>query len=180
MIVQPTLPTMLGANLGPQIHAGKQPTAKGFIPATDGSATSSRFKPNGGLWTSTLIDGTTGWVDWCRGEDFGGVDAHAWWQVTPEPDARVLVIDGERDLRAVAEAFPRDTGYVGIPYIPERTVSFEAMIAAGYAGLRVTHEGHWETRYLHGVLNTYSWDCESTVWLSWCFTDVTCYREAQE
>lgn len=180
MIVQPTLRTMTGDTLGPQIHVGQMPTAEGFVAASDGSGVLLQLKPVGGLWTSTLIGDTTGWVDWCRGEEFGDVDRRAWWQLNPEPDARVLVIDGEDDLRAVADAFPVETGWGDVPGLPSRTVSFDAMIAAGYDALRVTQEGHWETRYTPGHLNTYSWDCESTVWLSWCFTDVTCYREAQE
>jgi hypothetical protein len=29
------------------------------------------MKPTGGLWTSPIRDGRTGWTQWCDGENFG-------------------------------------------------------------------------------------------------------------
>lgn len=171
------LHTMRASDLPPQIHVGDRPVAERFAVDLSYSPGAWWVMPTGGLWTSSLTaDGTTGWVDWCRREDFGDVDARDWWQVTPAPDARVLVIDGETDLSALIDAFPHQTGWHD-PRLPSRLVSFAAIHAAGYAGLRLTEAGHVATRYLDPPVSTYTWDCESTVWLRWCFIAVGLYRE---
>ena len=33
-------------------------------------------KPKGGLWTSSYIDGTCGWVEWCESENFLDIADH--------------------------------------------------------------------------------------------------------
>jgi hypothetical protein len=49
------------------------------------------MKPAGGLWTSPIRDGRTGWTAWCEDEDWGTPDAPV-TVVTPDPTARVYVI----------------------------------------------------------------------------------------
>lgn len=164
--------------LPPQVHVGMEPTEAGFLTLRRTDRYNLRLKPSGGLWTSSLTpNGTTGWAEWCRDEDFGAVDAAAWWIVAPIADAEIVVIDGIDDLTALVETFPMPTGLESYG-LPARVPDFLAMRNAGIAGVRLTEAGHDATRYVT-PLGTSSWDCESTVWLRWCFQRVEQYREAR-
>lgn len=171
-----TLTVVPASALGPQIHVGEQPCLESFQPVTSGKH-ALRFKPVGGLWTSTLNDTrTTGWIDWCRDESFGDVDARAWWRVVPRDDVRVLVIDSTDDVDVLAAAFPV-TGEQAIPGFA--MVDFGAIAAAGVDAVHVTWGGFYANRWRHEYPNTYSWDCESVVWLRWCFVSVELERAAE-
>lgn len=132
-----------------------------------------------GLWTSTYLGPgrISGWAEWCGPEEFGGPD----WQVfllTPEPDVRLWEINAHADLLALMERY----GVEGEIFrclgrhsmFPE--MDFDRFTADGYAGVHLTEAGEHRTRW--GMLNgecdpsLYGWDCESTLWCRWAFTDV--------
>ncbi len=167
-----TVPSTTGMDLGTQLFVGNEPDPLRIIPASTSSNYGYINKPRGGLWTSTLRDGASGWVDWCRSEDFGSVDTATWWLITPRDDARLVEIDSLSDLEMVLGTFCIAGLWTHTP--ERRTIDFDAMIGAGFSGLHLTkngasdcHVGDWLTG-----LSLKAWDCESTVWFHWSFTDI--------
>ena len=155
-----------GATLGTQLHmrAGEAVVKASAVKPI----TNDRFhKPRGGLWTSTYLgqENLSGWHQW--GESEGMTSrSNAQWLLTPETDARLLVVDTFADLMALVERYSAvKTGYEAV-----YTLDFVAMAQDGYAGLNLTDEGQWATRHTDPNLN--GWDCESTVWFRWAFESV--------
>ena len=136
-----------------------------------------RYKPEGGLWTSTWREEThdSEWVEWCRGEKFGSPDESNWFLFTPKEESRLYIIDSYADLERLLSTYPFESPlikgledshlrhyYVGIDF--ER-------LAQDYDGLHLTSEGN-SRLHISYPLNMNAWDAESTVWFRWCFTDV--------
>lgn len=124
------------------------------------------IKPDGGLWTSSYIDGSSDWVSWCRSEGFGTPDKQNWFILTPAATARVRVIDNLSDLTGLLDEYGKDKCH---RTYKDRIPDFERL-AQHYDALHLTEEGQWATRNTDP--NLYGWDCESTVWFRWCFTAV--------
>jgi len=74
--------------------------------------------------------------------------------------ARVSVIENEEDITRLLATYPRTIGEdVGIDF--ER-------LSHDYDALHLTHDGYQRTRSLPGLDG---WDCESTLWFHWAFTN---------
>lgn len=129
------------------------------------------IKPNGGLWTSTLTSEdpiSSGWIEWCRREGFWTAEDPDAWILSPSPDADLYTIDGSSDLRALADEYALELAY-GID-----TLDYEAL-AETYDGLHITEQGQADTQrtfIVRDLPDLIGWDCESTLWFSWEFTDV--------
>lgn len=118
------------------------------------------MKPTGGLWTSPIRDGRTGWTQWCVREDFATPDAPV-TVVVPDPDARVYVIDSHADLLALEAAY-RD-GAEEFPFGMWAKLNWVAM-AADIDAVWLTDDGQWATRMT--TPGMYGWDCETVFWLN--------------
>lgn len=162
---------MLAGEMGTQVamSAALRLLPELFVPIKPGHL----GKPAGGLWTSTLVNGSTAWADWCRAESFGNPDAQRWHVVIPDPTARVLVVDSLAGYVDLVERFP----YAPFAFDPTaRSLDFLAILAAGYSAVHLTERGnaecHHPSPHPPGIdwLCLNSWDCESTVWLAWVFT----------
>lgn len=149
------------------------PQADKFKPVLMDYDHPTRFKPQGGLWTSTFLgrEELSGWAQWCRVESFGYEKADL-WLLTPDPAAEVYVVDTYRDLDMLHRLYGRTHRWEGMngewwedPYLDW------PLIAERWSGVRLTDEGQWATR-LTDPYNLYGWDCESTLWLRWSFTDI--------
>lgn len=157
-----------GSDVGTQVFIGPtRPDPERFDEPTNRDDLS--IKPAGGLWTSTLRDdGGCAWLDWCRANDWGPADDDHIYVLEPEPNARVIVIDGVDDMRSAQDTFAR------VDLHPAISRSFAALdyeeIAETYDAVHVTDQGQRETRFSRPGL--YGWDCESTVWLRWAFESV--------
>lgn len=125
-------------------------------------------KPAGGLWTSTMRpDGDSAWMEWRRSEHWEFVDDVHLYALVPDPDAEVLVIDSQTDLREALSAYGRtdlDTTMAD-QFAP---LDFES-IAVDYDGIHLSAAGQRDTRFSRPGL--YGWDCESTLWFDWVFQD---------
>lgn len=122
-------------------------------------------KPLHGYWTSTYLgsERISEWAEWCRGEDFH-CGSHRLWLFQVDPVANVFHIDSCDDLILLHEKY-------GISITDDyRSLDFKA-IAGDYDGIHLTKKGQQETRFTHPY-NLYGWDCESTVWFQWVFTDI--------
>lgn len=127
-------------------------------------------KPIGGFWTSTYMpagDFMCDWHRWCFYERWGLTEDSVTWKLEPRDDVNVRVIDSEVDFNDLLDEFARTDSPVA--RLPKPNLDFEA-IAEEYDGLRLTAKGQKETRFTNPGLN--GWDCESTVWFDWVFTDV--------
>jgi hypothetical protein len=121
-------------------------------------------KPRGGLWTSTYDpDYGSGWVRWCVAYRYNDpFDLH--WTVLSVPkSARVTVVNSQADLEALINRYPRLLrGYRGLDF--ER-------LATEYDGLHLTNTGHLRTRSRRSSPALIGWDCESTLWFRWVFSE---------
>lgn len=168
----------------------QEPTEEGFIEPSHGDRAGPWVKPNGGLWTSTF-DGPYGsaWCQWCIGEQFYGrgisdqavdneyvrfnVRAHI-YKLTPRADARIYEIGSLDDLQRLVDTYGAPSVWSNLDVahssMPREYPDWLAM-AADFDGVRLTEGGQWATR-LSMPANLYGWDCESTLWLRWCFDSV--------
>lgn len=130
----------------------------------DFNITSGSFKPVGAFWTSTYIDNSSAWLDWCDYEQPDWIKPYN-FLLTVDPYAKVYVIDTLADLERLIARYPytplRDTFLVYVDW---------AAMANDYDGIQVTESGQWATRLTTPGL--YGWDCESTAWFRWVFTHV--------
>ncbi len=131
------------------------------------------IKPRGGLWTSTYQPDThtSAWVDFYRTE-YGAAsvlpnpDDLYWSVLTPNPVARIYTIDHDDDLRTVIARYPLPL-YLG--ETPPQRIDF-ARFSQDYDALHLTERGEHATR--SSEPNLWGWDCESTLWMRWCFEAV--------
>lgn len=135
-------------------------------------------KPSGGFWTSTWrgAEGSS-WVQWCLGESYGISQRERRSAypnlLVPRADARVYEINSYADLEWLVRRYPYqggDDAIRSIAYPDLKFPSWEA-VARDFDAVNLTDAGQWATR-LSDPLNLYGWDCESTLWLRWCFADV--------
>ena len=120
-------------------------------------------KPRGGLWTSTWDPRScSGWAQWCIEARFKK-PPYAVWLLDVEPAARVFTVDTYYDLAVLMDAY-------GVPTRWGHEIAW-GRLARDYDALHLTDAGQWATR-LSEPHSLYGWDCESTVWMRWAFTDV--------
>lgn len=142
------------------------PVAERFVPAEDREYGWAKPKDKTGFWTSPP-DSPGCWVRWMRDEGWVPGDKKledlTYWLLDPDPAARVYVIDSYAYLEALTATFPAPRQLD----LHEHRASWEA-IAREYDAVELTDAGQWATR-LSSPCNLYGWDCESTLWLRWCF-----------
>jgi hypothetical protein len=121
-------------------------------------------KPSGCLWSSTYKDGRSAWVEWCEREIFRVPDVWEGVLLQPNPDARVYVIDSQRDADYLFEhyAMPYQMGIL-------RFLDFES-ISKDYDAIHLTERGELETRNILRRNSLYGWDCECVCWFREAFT----------
>jgi hypothetical protein len=172
--------------LGKQLYLSKNEALRPEVVAVrNDDASVYRKKPaqGTGLWTSTWQEETqdSGWVEWCRGADFGEPENRIWFLLTPAEDARLLIIDSYHDMVTLIRRFPLRHRLHGasLSSIAEEAglgadhftgFDFERM-AEEYDGLHLTEQAAGAL-HLSYPLDMNSWDCESTCWFRWVFTDV--------
>ena len=127
------------------------------------------IKPKWGFWTSTYDAErqSSAWVDWCLAEEFGDVTAGSWFVLTPDPRARVYVIDGLVDLQHLIKNYPQPGAEAYMRFYA--CLDFERL-AQEYDAIHLTERGQWATR--HSTPNLNGWDVECTLWFRWCFTSM--------
>ena len=136
---------------------------------------------NRGLWTSTFLGEAqvSDWARWCRDNEFAGPDFRV-WMLDVNPAAHVWEIDDGDDLDALMSEYGAPSSY-NLGGVADRMfpyVDYDRMVADGIVGVHLTEEGQRRT---HGMAldrpvnawSLYGWDCESTLWLRWAFTDAT-------
>lgn len=170
----PPMRSVTGRALGPQIMVCEQQPNESRFTVIGGVEGRYLNKPTGGLWTSSLKDGTSGWIEWCLGEAFGDVAATPWWKMTPDPAAVILQVETMADYRAIMETY----GELYSDADPVPVFNWSRIAEDGYAGLNLTEAGAVACRWggIEDGMCMYAWDCESTVWFSWAFESVEVYR----
>ena len=59
-----------------------------------------------GLWTSSYVDGSSAWVEWCEGANFGDPSEMSWVVLTPAENVRLYEIDSLEDLIRLLKEYP--------------------------------------------------------------------------
>lgn len=144
-----------------QIYLGHKPNKDLMLPVSNGFV-----KGGGGLWTSTYKEEEiSGWVQWCKMEEFYTHDnLDDLWLLTVNPEAKILVIDSEKDAEEIYKEFGFSLHGImkGLDFVK---------ISQQYDALNLTEEGQFRTRFT--LENSfYGWDCESTHWFRWKFDAV--------
>jgi len=122
-----------------------------------------------GLWTSTYLSDwnyPSEWVEWCVGENFWSPYEKTWWLLYPRKDARIFVIETQRDLKHLMEVYPYrfKSGYEGLHMT---LIDFEKM-SEDYDGAWLPSEGSARLHLSHPH-HLSGWDVESTLWFRYCF-----------
>jgi len=139
-------------------------------------------KPDGGLWTSTLISGRrSDWVSYCEEMEFYDRIRDRWLLEVIE-DPFLFVIDSLEDLLVLYELH----GYVKRDVIFDQPLIDWEGVAKTYDGVHLTKKGQLETHMPEHLphalrhLSLFGWDCECTLWFRWCFLSVTLLEEEVE
>ena len=163
------------AAIGKQLHVSPvKDLIEQVAPVQNDFEAYYRQKPKGGFWTSSWQEETqdSAWVEWCRGEDFDGVDEKMWFLLTPNPDCKLYIIDSQQDFHRCLMEYGQPASIASIDpiFAQKRVIDFEKL-AKEYDGLHVTEHGSY-VNHLSYPNDLNAWDCESTLWFRWCFTDV--------
>lgn len=172
--------------IGKQLHLSKRETLRQeVIPVKNDEGSIYRKKPaqGTGLWTSSWREETrdSDWIEWCRSEEFGDIDAQSWFLLTLAKDTRLCVISSYYELTVTLKRFPlRHPRYTsqlemaavsaGLSADHFTGIDFERL-AQEYDGLHLTEEAAGAL-HLSYPLDMNTWDCESTLWFRWVFTNV--------
>ena len=130
------------------------------------------YKPQGGLWTSTLLpDGESAWTNFCDEANFHLDDVEYYTHIMVEPTAKLYRIDTMADLKKIASVEPtlKKWGYI----------DFEEL-AKEYDGIYLSEQGLLATRVfdmLEHPINLNTWDTECTLWFRNVFTGFKVIRE---
>ncbi|GAC1662332.1 MAG: hypothetical protein PVS3B3_33470 [Ktedonobacteraceae bacterium] len=125
----------------------------------------AHIKPKGGIWTSTWNEETrsSGWTEWCEMEEYCDTSKFQWWLLTPLEDLRIYTVDTHKDLRLLGKKYQ-------IPHDYAFWLDYE-QVTQDYDAIHLTERGQWATRLTYPI-SLYGWDCESTLWFRWCFSEV--------
>lgn len=126
-------------------------------------------KPNAVLWTSTAIkeqDGySSDWVEWCKSEMPQWVSKTG-FLLQVKSGAKILRMNTTRDARRVFEAiklaYPKELNY-------ELDLKYGGMSLLRYPWNLISKEFdaiHCSDPHVDRYGFMYSWDCESTAWLT--------------
>ena len=173
--------------LGAQLHISSSPVMREQVTSVANEEEIFRKKPRHatGLWTSTWRESTqdSAWVAWCQGT-LGDPYEDSWFLLVPHKDATLFVIDSLQDLRRLMNTYPYESRQaprlkaMGSPSHFYQGIDF-MRLAQDYDGLHLTERGNGRL-HLSYPLDMNAWDCESTVWFHWCFTDVRCIEPSRE
>lgn len=136
---------------------------------------STSFKPlwKTGIWTSTYVGGRSDWLDYVEEYESPEHDTWCGFILRPDPAAKVACIRTYDDVHKLSSRYGTAMLYPGRSPLPDLDgITHEGMKADGYAGIHLTPEGrrNWHVLH-HGWPNFSDWDCESTIWFDWYFTD---------
>lgn len=155
----------------PQLFVGREEPSPDLFQPVSNSDDCLGAKPRGGLWTSTYNPSYgSDWIRWCQAEDFH-VPRAGWkaWLLTPRPGAELLHVYGTATLAGILDLYGRAPRYEMIE--GQRVPDFEKLARDEFDGLHLSRLGEQRTR--HSMPNNLcGWDCESTIWLHWAFSEV--------
>jgi hypothetical protein len=163
-----------------QIFIGNRPVEDKFVAVrnygTPDAPIAGVYKPSGGIWTSTWETAfEIGWPWWCLAEDFHEIVEG--WLLEPRP-CRVLTIDDFETALAFMRQYGTTIKGLSMTVHPEWE-----KVAVDYDAVRVTNPYSPGLRFGAAEelgLLFYGWDCESTVWLRWCFEGEATYVDLSE
>lgn len=101
-------------------------------------------KPHGGFWTSSWVDNTSGWIEWCKSEMPHWLGDSKIWLLQPKTGLRVYTVDCLADLEQVFGEYPyshpkiQEVNAMCRSYL--RYIDFEAM-SQHYDAMHLTEEG---------------------------------------
>lgn len=118
-----------------------------------------RNKPtSGGIWTSSLKEDSSAWLDWCHKAGFGKWEKAA--ILTPKHDVKIYVIDSFESLDKVSWH---------VKGVNRRSIYFEKLENEGFHGVQATEKAVMELGFFPpeaDLLDLNAWDCESTFWFN--------------
>lgn len=133
-------------------------------------------KPRGGIWTSTYGN-SRAWLPLILTECWamGDRPVFEWdaWLIEVEPWAKIFTVETAADLEELWSLYPNRSVQTG------REVDWEAaareidgiqLTAGGEAATCGPASDHDDEEWTRS-LNLHGWDCESTLWLRWAFSD---------
>lgn len=197
IIPQIQLPSQLHTSISPEMR-------QEVVPVQNNEQMTYLKKPDWktGLWTSSWVDNTSAWVDYCRGLSLESPleqqDKLYWHILSPKP-ARIFVINTYQDLDRLLKTYlwqPDKIQHLNEVALPSDTngniliapmmsllasptfvsIDFER-ISQDYDGIWLTSQGERETHFpLFEEQNLTHWSCESTIWFRWCFDTVECIK----
>jgi hypothetical protein len=152
-----------GRDLYPQITTGFTVDPSQLKPVSNGPSTKYTGKPeDGGLWTSTYQDGVgSAWINYDRSEWITGSVNDNWQVITPDPSAKVFVINSAADIQSLTDTYSAPSASGG------PVIDFAAL-ARAVDGVSLTAQGMQAAYKLGSPLR--QWNVESTLWFRPAFT----------
>jgi hypothetical protein len=154
---------LLSAPLPPQLRVDDRSVVEPSIRPVRNDP-KSLSKPRGGFWTSTYDEHYgSGWVRYCVAYRYTDPFELHWTVLSVASSARVAVVGSAEDLEYLIDRYPRILRR-------RRGLDFERL-SMDYDGLHLPHDGYLRTRSRRPGPALIGWDCESTLWFRWAFTE---------
>ncbi len=162
------------------------PSEERFNP---GTRRDSHWKPDGGLWTSSLIDAELtrdgalcDWNRWSRDEHFNVEERRTAWALTPAHHARIYEVASMADANELSKRY----GHIAHPDAPLSIrhymyLDWEA-VADDFDAVWLNRpdDAYWFSNHEAGDnFWLMGWDAESTVWLHWAFSNVEHFADIE-
>lgn len=170
--------TVGGFSLGIQAWAGQsEPDMNRAI--TPGPTPGPMAKPQDGFFTSTWNPAlrSSSWLDFMRTHGQRDPEGRRVWTLVPDPEASLYVIDSMDDYKVLADEYPQRWDHPNVsrkhPFYSPNWNQIATIILRPFDGVHVTRAaiegGRAQSPNQHPQFT--SWDVESTLWLTWRFTE---------
>jgi hypothetical protein len=119
-----------------------------------------KMKPQDGFFTSTIEHGTTHWVE-VFSRTLREHEPRSLWEMTPDPRARIAIINSVEDYQRMVSAYPKRWGQgVNSPavHVNWHELSQASQRIDGVHVSASAAQSHMKP-----------WEVESTLWLRWTF-----------
>lgn len=133
-------------------------------------------KPKGGLWTSSLLEDyeeCSEWIRFYKNSDLEKYNNPSIYLLKPENNLNIIEINNKNDLEELYEDYG-DT----MMLIEDEVefINYNQIKKDGFDCVRLSFKGCNNLKELYFDRNIYStWNCESTVWLSFKFKEIIKY-----
>lgn len=154
-----------------QLHVTSAKEMERNIKSVKNTKAGIKIKPNGGLWTSTFVEGTSEWNQYAKSENINKVVDEG-FILTPTKDAKIYYLTQDT-IEEFVNTYINEykdplEDLFGLRFRESFYIDFEKL-STKYDALHMD-PSKIDSPYMLDY-HLFLWDIESTIWFKWCFED---------